>query len=188
MHLCLDENHRLWAFGWQRDAENNIMEDDEPYMVVRRFSSDRKEAGSFLPRSLFAGKLSPFAGSRGLWRVQAAKDRIGGLAHPNADQHQREWVELDLDGNLIGRWPIDPDVHGGYAYTRSGRLFVRDARVGRMFHLDRDLRTWVPVDSPKQDPENLNRSLLLGAAGNELVFAQDGGSRLLHVDADALAR
>ena len=129
MHLCFDENRRLWAFGWQRDAENNIMEDDEPYMLVRRFSSDRKEAGSFLPRSLFAGKLNPFAGQRGLWRVQAAKDRIGGLAHPNADQHQRRWVELDLDGNLIGRWPIDPDVHGGgYAYTRSGRLFVRDAR------------------------------------------------------------
>jgi hypothetical protein len=187
MHLCFDEKHRLWAFGWQRDAENNIMEDDEPYMVARRFTANRREAGSFLPRSLFSGKLSPFRGQRGLWRVEAAQGRIGGLAHPNTDRHQQEWVELDLDGNLIGRWAIDLDVHGGFAFTRSGWLFLKEGNTGRMFQLDKGQGRLVPVASPHRDPDNLNRSLLLGAVRDELVFAHEGG-RLFHVDAGALPR
>jgi hypothetical protein len=108
------------------------------------------------------------------------------MAHPSSYQHQREWVELDLDGNLIGRWPIDLDIHGGFAYTRSGRLFIKEGKTGRMFQLDKDVGKVVPVDSPNKDPDNLNRSFLLGAVGDELVIAHDGGARLFHVDANAL--
>jgi hypothetical protein len=186
-HLCFDEKGRLWAFGWQRDAENNIMSDDEPYMLVRRYTADRKEDGRFLPRELFAGKLNPFGPQGGYWRVQAAKDRIGGLAHPNAYQHQREWVELDLEGNLIGRWPIAPDLHGGYAYTRSGQLFVRDGKTNGLFRLDRERGEWIALENPKPGSD-VWPTMLFGAVGDRLTFAADGGARLLHVDADALAR
>jgi sugar lactone lactonase YvrE len=186
-HLCFDEKGRLWAFGWQRDAENNVMSDDEPYMLVRRYTADRKEDGRFLPRQLFAGKLNPFSFQGGYWRVQAAKDRIGGLAHPSAYQHQREWVELDLEGNLIGRWPMPAKPNGGYALTRDGRFFVRDSTTNRLFRLDRERGEWIAIEDPPRDSD-LWRSGLMGAVGNQLVFAADSGARLLHVDADALAR
>jgi hypothetical protein len=186
MHLCFDGERRLWAFGWQRDVEINDREDDEDYMLVRRFSNDRKENGGFLPRALFPGKLDPFAGQRGLWRVAAAKDRIGGLAYRNTAGHQREWIELDLEGNLIGRWTLDLDMHGGYAYTRSARLFAGGQGGGALLEFHRDRRAWIPVDGPEHDQDTWNRSLLLGATGDELVFAQESGARLVYVDARAL--
>lgn len=81
-HVCFDRNHFLWTFGWQRGELDR--EDKQDYLQVRKFSKDAKEVGGHLPRSWFPGGLSPFKSSLGLWRVRAAKDRIGRAAAGNA--------------------------------------------------------------------------------------------------------
>ena len=175
--ICFDQEHTIWAFGSQRDLVKNDSEDREDYFMVRRFSKDGKELGSFLLRSGFPGWANPFGAHRGLWQVRAADGKIGALAYPGHEGYQPEWVELDLAGNLIGRWNLGPRLYGGRAYTADGRLYARkldEKKRARLFLFDRTSSSWIPVD----DDLTVAPGLLLGADGNDLVFAEDYGLKL----------
>jgi hypothetical protein len=188
MQLCFDADHFLWAFGWQRGADRNHFEDTQDYFQVRKFSKDGLEVGRYLPRSLFSTKLSPFSAHRGLWWARAAGDRIGAFARSSDSGGQSEWVELDLQGRLIGRWPVGRIPHGGHAYTADGRLFSKtmDARTKsyRLLLFDRTTLAWTPVaDLSTGETKDFAQALLLGASGNDLVFAMQSGSQLITVPA-----
>lgn len=185
-HLCFDQDHFLWAFGWQRDEVVNTTEDHNDYFLVRKFSKDGKEAGAYLPRSLFPGKRNPFSARIGLWQVRAAQDRIGALAFPSSE-HPPEWFELDLDGKLIGRWIIGKRLDGGYAYTADGRLFGKSwdqkSKTRRLVVFDKNAASWSPVEDVSAGAgDDSTKGLLLGADGSKLVFAEQGGSRLIWVN------
>jgi hypothetical protein len=128
--------------------------------------------------------LPPFTVARGLWKVRAAKGSVGALAYPAHAGHELEWVELDLEGNLIGRWTLPGYPNGGYAYTESGEIdaqfMARDDHP--LLVLDRESSTWKPARDTKPEwDQNRSFGLLLGAGGDHLVFhAQPtSGVRLL---------
>ena len=115
-----------------------------------------------------------------------------------------EWVELDLEGKLVGRWKLGPQVTGdpvthsmthaleGFAFTEDGRLFAQTLSCPelnqcsyRLELLDRTTSTW---KAAADNPINPSR-YLLGADGNDVVLwdrSQLGGVHLLWVQPSEL--
>jgi YD repeat-containing protein len=182
--ICFDREGNLWTLGWQRDSLRYDTEDQNDHPMVRKFSLDGKELGRFLPRSLWTGpKSSPGAGSGGYWRMEAAADRIGAVIHESFADDNPEWVEWDLNGNLISRTVL-PDLGGmGRAYTSDGKLYAQflstDRRRPVLRRLDRTTGQWSPVATNL--PEGVELPFLLGADGKDLVFRVGPGNvRLLY--------
>jgi hypothetical protein len=182
-HICFDRSHSAWVFGAQQDETMTGRFDREDYALVRRYSRDGKETGAFLQRSLFPGRGTHFAAGRGFfWTVRASDEKVGALAHYVELNRRKEWVEMDLDGNLLGRWSLPiPDVWifpgRGMAFTSDGRFFIgtrdEESRKTNLLVLDRATGTFRPDGSRDLPP-----GVLLGADGNDLVFADQGGTKL----------
>ena len=168
-NICFAPDHTIWSFGWQRDLVRNELQDSEDHFVFRRYSRNGAETGQFVPRSSFPPGLSPGSGRGGLWKIRAASDRIGALAFPNSQGRQPEWIELDLRGNLIGRWKLPARLDGGLAFTASGGLYTRLLPEARWAVLERNTAVWKPLDVDV--PPGERPGLLLGAEGDDLVFA-----------------
>src|SRR5215831_6878540 len=82
---------------------------------------------------------------------------------------QREWVELGLNGDLLGRWKLDPsDRFPGVAFASDNQVYVHrfggEAKSSRVFRLNREKSTWEAVNAPNAE--------LYGADGDKLVFAK----------------
>jgi hypothetical protein len=178
--LCFGPDHSLWAIGDQRRPVD--IQDSADYPQVRRYSTEWKETGRFLPRSLFPPGLSPFGD--GISRVWALSDRIGILGYPGKVSDHPEWVELDLEGKLIGRWKLGPTytssrhvMEGGFAFMAGGVLFARpltlkpEIRVAQLMVFDKMTSTWKLVTSAA--PQCVE-GLLLGADGDKLVCEKYG--------------
>lgn len=168
-HISFGGDHSLWGFGWQRDADNPTDRDKLDYPTVRKYSIDGKEIGAYLPRSLFSPGLEPGMDEWQERRITVTADRVGIEAVSGNVSTQREWVELDLNGNLTGRWKLDPfDKFPGVALTSDNHAYVprydHQVKSWRVFRLDRARSIWEPMEAP-----NAN---LYGADGDNLVFAQ----------------
>jgi hypothetical protein len=166
-HLSFDANHAVWSLGWQHTPDQR--EDSQDYMIVRKYSPEGKETGAYLPRSLFPPGLAPGMQEWQTRRIFANSDRVGVEAVSGKVGNQREWVELDLNGNVTGRWKLDPsDKFPGVALTSDGQIYVhrydRAAKSWRVFRLDRASATWLPVAAPDAE--------LYGADGDQMVFAE----------------
>src|ERR1700674_3247397 len=107
MHLSFGD-HSLWAFGWQRDADREWGFVAKDYQSVRKYSMDGKEIGTYLPRSLFPPGLPPGIEGWQERRITITSDRAGMEATSGTLGSQREWVELGLNGEVLGRWKLDP--------------------------------------------------------------------------------
>lgn len=182
-HICFAEDHSIWSLGWQRDLMRQDSEDREAYPIFRKYSREGKELGSYISRSLFPPGLAPGTDSIGLWRIRAAKDRIGAIAYSGRTSGNTEWIEINLNGDLIGRWRTEvPD--GGIAYTADGELYARMWEEHKPLYLvvfDREDSSWRPLEDAL--PTNLrytDAGLLIGADGRDLVFSMRpaGGIRL----------
>ena len=175
-HVCFDRNHSLWTFGWQRDPATDASETRD-YMMFRKYT-DGKEAGRYGPRSIAPGR-SPGSSSTGQWRLRAADDRVGAIADVGqVFSYNQVWIELGLDGHVIGTWPMGRDLQGGLAFTSSARLCRQTpggkAKMPGIECLDRDTGSWKHAgDAPVN-------GLLLGADGDELVFGRNEGVFTLH--------
>jgi hypothetical protein len=163
--LAFDQEHFLWVVG--QGGKNDFL--------VRKISKDGKEVEAYLPQSSFGGLA--FSAGLGLWRVRAAKGTVGLLAYAGTD-HELEWVELDLEGKLLGRWTLGARNDGGYAYTADGQLYAKswdEKGKPRLAVFDRAKRSWIPVqDRSVGAGQDLSMHLLLGADQDDLVFARDG--------------
>lgn len=181
--VCFAPQGDLWAFGWQKDADDPSREDRKDYAQVWRFSRDGREAGKYLPRSEFPGWAPPFGPGRGFWRVQALQDRIGAFIYPHHSDLEPQWIEMGVDGKLIGRWATGEMPNGGFAYTSDARLFSKEWRengkVPVLKTFDRSTGTWVPIHHPENS--EFTHGLLLGSDGEELVFANRYGNQLLRI-------
>ena len=158
--VCFAGDHSTWAIGWN---EGNPADGAQ----VRRYSPDGKETGSFLPRSLFPPGLSPFGS--GISTMHAIGDRIGLLAFPGQVSDHPEWVELGLDGKVIGRWQLGlQQLPMELAFTEDGSLYwyalQPETKKMALLRFDRGTSTWNVVVSPDAS------GLLLGADENTLVY------------------
>jgi hypothetical protein len=166
-HLSFDNNHALWALGWKFIA--GPREDPQDYKILRKYSPEGQETGAYLARSLFAPGLPPGMREWQARRIYATADRVGlEVVSGNTGRH-REWVELDLNGELTGRWKLDPsDQFPGTALADNGQVYVhrydREAKTWRVFRLNRASSTWQAVASPNAE--------LYGVDRDQLVFAQ----------------
>jgi hypothetical protein len=127
MHLAYDDNHFLWAFGWQIMAGTpNRVHDSADYMSVRKFSTDGELVGSYLPRSLFPKGFDPGYQS---WQrsncITVSHDRIGLWTASGMNSSLTEWVELDFNGNITGRWRLDAFHYDlRVAFTSDSHIFI----------------------------------------------------------------
>lgn len=168
-NLSYTEDHSLWTFGWQRDALKQDHESRQDYMMVRKYTADRKDAGHYLPRSLFPDGLEPGGDTWQRMRIAAAHDRVGLLAWSGQDSTLTEWIELNLDGTLIRRVRLegggDPNIN--LAFTSDGHLYRKKVASADLEVLDRNDGEWkIAGKSPGRK--------LMGADGPLLVFS-DGG-------------
>jgi hypothetical protein len=171
-HLAFGEDHSLWSFGCEVDATSMHGISKQEYKMVRRYEPGGKEAGAYLARSLFPPGLDP--GAQG-WQwnsITVAHDRIGLWAVSGTRGSQTEWVELDLNGNLSGRWRLDQfGQNARLALTRDGYFAVQvwddQTRTQRFYTLDRSSSAWRTIDTAP-----IGR--LEGADGDALVFSDQG--------------
>lgn len=170
-HLYYAEDHVLWSFGDQMDAVDSRGRDRHDYMTLRRYTPDRKEAGAYLPRSLFSEGLPPGGLDWQKMRIAVSHDRVEVLAYSGDSGPAKEWVELDLNGKVIRRWTCERKLAETYldqvVLTTDGHLYAqgfdREAKTHRLFQLDRASSKWKEVDGPP-------RGNLYAADGEELVF------------------
>ncbi len=165
-NLCYAEDHSLWSFGWQHDKDNPGRADRQDYMLVRKYSGG-KQVGAYLPRSGFPPRLEPGSDSWQEMRIAVSHDRVGVLAWRETSE-DLEWVELDLNGNLTGRWRFAGRSEPSYAFTSDNHLYAlqrdRDGKTRRLAILDRVTSAWKEVETPIDGG-------LYEADGDELVFA-----------------
>ncbi len=167
--VCFAPDHSIWMFG---DQWNSKAQPDADFMTFRHYSRDGKLLGSFVPRSTLPawegagldGAVAPFIGH---WRLRASKDRIG--AALLLGNHKQVWIELDLQGQLIGQWTDTfsaPEWVMPVAFDSDSLLYgehrMREKRVG-ISVFDRSTSTWKPAPS-------LPKGRLLGADGALLVY------------------
>jgi hypothetical protein len=113
--LCFADDHSLWTFGGKRGGED--------YMMVHRFTGDRKDAAQFLARSSFPKGLDPGMGHWQTRSIVVAQDRVGLFAFSGQNGSLNEWVELDLSGKLIRRIRLDQAEFTTMAFTADGHLY-----------------------------------------------------------------
>ena len=167
--LSFGADRSLWAIGGQRDAVLRHHADSQDYMIFRKYSPEGKEVGAYLPRSAFPRGLEPGSCGHGSWHLRVAKDRVGALMRSGKTSLNPEWVELDLSGNLIGRWNVDSLTRlQGEAFTESGNLYALVCQEDNftLRVLNRKTGGFDAVDFDV--PSGLG--FLLGADGDNLVF------------------
>jgi hypothetical protein len=89
--------------------------------------------------------------------------------------NQRKWMELDLNGNMLGRWKLDPSSEfPGVASTSDDQAYVhrynRTTKSNQTFRLNRTTSTWDLMKAPDEP--------LYGAEGDKLVFSKYSGNML----------
>jgi hypothetical protein len=172
-HLAFAEDHSIWSLGWQLDAADPTRADRSDYMTVRKYLPNGQEAGAYLPRSLFPPGLEP---GMERWQksnaITAAHRSVGLWVYSGKSSAETEWVELDLTGNMSGRWRLDQfNYDTKVAFTSDGHVFVQafdlKAKIHRLYTLDRPSSTWKLVD-PSPD------GWLDSADADALVFSDFG--------------
>ena len=164
--VCFAPDHSIWMLGYE-----DPLPETGDFPIFRHYSREGQQLGAFVPRS----ELLAWGGERadnalfpivGFWSMRATKDRIGAVLHVAG--LKRTWVELDLNGNLIGHWTYDLSWEESFepaAFTDRGSLYgnhwIGLNRDG-IFIFDKATSTWKPVPS-------LEHGHLIGADGDRLV-------------------
>lgn len=178
-HVTYDHTDALWTFGWMR-GESDQSREPEEYMLFRKYVNG-KETGRYISRSLFPKGRAPGAGQGGGWRLRAAADRIGAFAFAGKTSDTQRWIEISLDGQLLGQYETDDQFGGGTAFTDDAqlyrRIYVKAPKASHLQRLDRTAATWQTVDTHAHD------AILLGAEGKQLVYGETPGPiRLQWID------
>ena len=164
-HIAFGNDHSVWIFGWQTHGIDPLLNTPE-YMSVRHYTRSGVQTGAYLPRSLFPKGLEPACEGWQKQGIYIANDRIGLLACSGMNEANPEWVELDFNGNLIGRWHVG-SVHRRVALTQDGHVYSQDTVNGsnQVYVLDRATGAFQPA------PWAVPKATMYGADGDELVFA-----------------
>ena len=163
-HIAIAPDHSIWTLGWQQDADKPPLPDRQDYGIVRHFSADGKQVRAYLPRSSFPAGLEPGIPGPGV-HIEVTQDRVGILAYSGKTGANAEWVELDLNGNLLGRYRTDDVLHRVTfaAFTADDHVYLAGPKLGEVYTLDHASHTW------KLIPQQV-AGMLMGADGNSLVY------------------
>jgi hypothetical protein len=162
--VCFAPDHSIWVTISKEQPDHGGIPD---FFLRHHYSRDGKELGAFLPQSSFPSARNPAEASVGGWRLRIANNRIGAILGHGS--HERLWIELDLTGKELGRWPIDIDGYPN-AFTAQSTVYA-SAVGGIIMVLDHETGKWIPDTS-------IGGGGLLGAEGNSLVF-EDRSANLL---------
>ena len=161
-HVAIDADHSIWVLGSQGRRSGEPQQD---YMILRKYTRDGKLAGSFLPRSTFPAGLEP-GGASVPATLMAAGNRIAVVAFSGKVGNLLEVIELDTEGNVLGRMRSDNQARD-FALTTDGHLYgwtiVKDAGP-TLYLFDVKAGTLTSVGSPQ------SVGWLMGADGENLVF------------------
>lgn len=164
--IAIAPDHSIWTLGWQMEADRSPYPDRQDYMIVRQYSADGKEAKKCLPRSSFPAGLEPGNGGPSV-HIEVTRDRVGVLAYSGNTSGNAEWIELDLNGNLLNRSRVDSMMPNAAAFTENDHVylggFTRD-----VYTFDAASRAWRPI--PKHE------GTFMGVEGNSLVYRQGRNS------------
>jgi hypothetical protein len=163
-HITLASDHSIWTLGLQMDPSHPPFPVRTDYMIVRHMAPDGTELGAYLPRSLFPTGIEPGISGAGP-QIAVTGDRVGILAYSGKTSAHSEWVELDLNGNVLLRSRTD-DLTSRVdlvAFTADDHVYLSGNR-GEFYTLDHSSNQWVPV--PRQG------DVLLGVDGTRLVYRQ----------------
>lgn len=160
-------DHSLWAFGRQRAAPHAQI-DARDYPMLRHYSPDGKEIRAFLPRSLFPPGMPPGGPLRHERRIFVMQDLIGIVAYSGKTGVEQEWMEVDLNGNVLGRWRLDGMSFTAASITSDGQVYARrrDPKTQRddiVVRLDREKSNWQALSVS-------TKGYFYGADGDQLVF------------------
>jgi hypothetical protein len=135
--------------------------------MLRHYSAAGKEMAAFLPRSLFPKGMEPGGAQRQEQRIHVMPDHIGLVAFSGDTGDKQEWVEVDLNGNVLGRWRIDGQQFARVTPTSDGNVYAweRDPKTQKyiVVRLNRATSTWQPVATGAKGE-------LYGADGEQLIF------------------
>ena len=161
MRIAFAPDRSIWALGWERSSDRPGMPSAD-YGIVRHFSVEGKEQGAYLPRSSFPPGLTP--GGPAQTHIEVAGDRLGILVVSGNTSRNAEWIEMDLNGNVVERLRVDDVTHqiAVAALTADGHVYLGGIN-GDLHTLDRPSQTWKPVEKPKGS--------FLGADGSNLVYS-----------------
>jgi len=164
--VAFDADHSLWSFGWQRAAKGSQVHARD-FGMLRHYSADGKEMAAFLPRSLFPKGMEPGGAQVQEQRVHVMHDHIGLVAFSGETGNKQEWVEIDFDGNVLGRWRIDGSQFARVTPTSDGNVYATEldpkTQKDIVVRLDRATKTWQPVAAG-------TKGQLYGADGDQLIF------------------
>jgi hypothetical protein len=168
--LAFDADHNLWAAGWQRDSQD--------YFIFRKFSHTGADAGSFVRRSAFPAGLDPGHVPLGEKGVHVASGRVAALLASGNSGDLHEWVELDLNGKLLGRWRMDHLFGVNLAFTSDGNIYgntpLEKEKAVHLTVFDRSTASWKTI------PDDIHVDwLMMGAAGDEIVVWDQGSDPML---------
>ena len=116
-HVTIAADHSIWVLGQQGETK-----DATDYMVVRKYSRSGELIGSYLPRSTFPAGLAPGSSSVPP-TIMAAGDRIAVVAFSGMNGTLLELIEMDSNGNLLGRMRSDKQRVQFYALTSDGAFY-----------------------------------------------------------------
>jgi len=179
--VCFAPDHSLWTFGeqWKNNAPSL-----SDFMTFRHYLRDGKLLGSFVPRSALpdwqGGGLDQVVGPVvGHWRLRASKDRIGAALFIGASK--QTWVELNLDGQLLGQWTYSTLNHEAgtpAAFDSNGKLYGErweDGKPAGISVFERSEGSWQPISL-------FSKGHLLGADGVRLVFQSGDALQWIEID------
>jgi hypothetical protein len=186
-HLCFGPDSTIWAVGWQRDAVRRDTEDEQDYMIVRRWNGQGELKGSYVKRSSFPPGLSPGGGFAGVWGIRATRGRVGMRLFSDRSSERMVWLELDDSGKELGRWTLPGELTHGMAFSGDQLYSVtstlnRNTRtnVWMLNQLDRSTSKWSPVLTKEWTYPGApgEFGILMDADDEKLVIARDSGSIL----------
>jgi len=163
-HVAIAEDHSIWMLGAPGGPRRK-----EDYMVLRKYTRAGALVGSYLPRSTFPAGLEPGSGSVPA-AVMVAGNRIAVVAFSGNAGNLLELIQLDGDGNVLGRMRADHLNGMSFALTGDGHLYGRSkggaARSILLF--DVAAGTSKTLDAPQAT------GWLMGADGENLVYRIPG--------------
>ena len=175
--ICFAPDGSIWTFGVNAE---NVQADDE---LVRHFQPDGTLAGKYALKSSFGIKRNPARMNQlGSPFIGVSKDRVG-VFSANANQ----WLEFGFDGQMLGRWTVQPppalklDGTSSKPLTVPSLVFRNDNSVyawldggtnSGIYVLDKSGPRWVKVSNI----DSRSFAGLFGTQGAELLMRSRQGS------------
>ena len=156
-------DHTLWTAVYR---PNPTRTPEPDYAIVRNYSRDGRLLNGYLPRNLFDTGAPLTSGNFGMTLLHVAGGRIGILLDPTTHGRKPQWLEMDMAGQVTGRWDLVEYI--AFALTPSGSVYGSDGPGTGFAVFDRTTKKWNPVSIP-------SRGRPVGVEGDQLVFLEPSG-------------